>query len=763
MSNIDDVLSKYGAVEVPQDEKEMGNILAKYGATPVTESPKPVGKLEALMSGVASVFTLDHDDELQGLAGIVPTKEVESPYFSPREGMALQGKSPDFGAMMDMSKEDILNAYRKSRDAARTRKDQVIEERPGMFMTGAIGGGALVPAGAGVFKPVKGIADVVTMGALGASAGAIAGSGMSKADLTTLPENPQALEEYGEDIKSGAMLGGLTTGALSAAGKGAGAVGRYIKESESWQDFVDAVQRRSMGQKIVGKAGREETVESAVETAENVYKKLYNKEPGSLGLLQQKAKEIDTLIDSAQQNPELRVPILERGMATREELQKLVDSSSKPEVRKAAQELIETIERKVVGKEQIVGFKRMSEAVPEVSAMDKISKKREELLNRFKAEGVNPATESVKKTAAQQMQKAEELRKAGKLANEALEDLPTVPNFGTPEVVSDAQTGKRLVQMVDSDTGQSVNRAINDLDVSEISEISDEMNRRFYQFVDKGSGKSYRVPINEETLSKIKPVKGRAGGQTSLAPKDARDFRQSVQSFTPIKDPNTPQEVGGIATGFAQGLGDDMEKVIPGMKEANSAYSTVRKTLDRLGVGDNPDIIEAKEKITRKLQTLTKDSPTGQLSKVITSEIIDELSEVNPTLAVQIKDQLMDAAERISLADKSKGPGIVAGQTGSFTLRTGLESIPVYSGNMVGAGKKFLKDSAAQTPEALQTLASKILKRPAKEAQELARILYNASQQNNSKRKALLFGVMQNPKYRQIIEEDATVEEELGN
>ena len=148
--------------------------------------------LESGALGAAQGATLGAADEIEG--------GVRSGYD------VLTGNAP-------LSK--LVETYRDYRDKARTRYDQAYEDNPGVYTAGNIGGGvatAFIP-GLGFMNAAKGAGMLGKMYA-GAKGGAAAALGMSEADLTK--------GEFGraiDDVKTGALTGGIASGALHLGGK----------------------------------------------------------------------------------------------------------------------------------------------------------------------------------------------------------------------------------------------------------------------------------------------------------------------------------------------------------------------------------------------------------------------------------------------------------------------------------------------------------------------------------------------------------------
>ena len=107
--------------------------------------------------------------------------------------------------------KDLLKKYRHIRDKeVRPRYDNARQDNPKSYMTGEIGGSvatSFVP-GLGVLNAGKGSKLLTTIGK-GALSGGLAGAGASEADLTK-----GDVENFAEDVGSGAFYGGATSGVM---------------------------------------------------------------------------------------------------------------------------------------------------------------------------------------------------------------------------------------------------------------------------------------------------------------------------------------------------------------------------------------------------------------------------------------------------------------------------------------------------------------------------------------------------------------------
>jgi len=129
---------------------------------------------------------------------------------------AAQGGTMGFADEMEGAAKALFTnkTYHEGRDEARSRYQKAEDQNPKSFLVGQVGGGiatSLIP-GVGIAKG----AGLAAGAAKAALIGGVAGAGYSKTDPTKSPDD---LKHFAGDVGEGAAFGGVTQGALGAAGK----------------------------------------------------------------------------------------------------------------------------------------------------------------------------------------------------------------------------------------------------------------------------------------------------------------------------------------------------------------------------------------------------------------------------------------------------------------------------------------------------------------------------------------------------------------
>ena len=111
---------------------------------------------------------------------------------------------------------DFKDLYKKYRDEQRAYVDAAKEDNPLAFNAGSVGGvvgSAFVP-GLAALAPVKGATTAANIGRA-ATGGALTAAGLSDKDVTKGPEDAKG---FARELAGGAIVGGVTQGALSKLG-----------------------------------------------------------------------------------------------------------------------------------------------------------------------------------------------------------------------------------------------------------------------------------------------------------------------------------------------------------------------------------------------------------------------------------------------------------------------------------------------------------------------------------------------------------------
>lgn len=208
----------------------------------------PVSQGESALRGAAQGATFGFAPAIAGAAEAIPT--------------ALNAASGT-GSM-----QDILDAYRKARDASKTKFDAAEKANPKTFMAGSLAGGlapALLTGGASAEGSLaKGLASSLPVsaetaaGALtGAGYGALSGAGQAVS-------SGEGLEQGAKDVAANAAGGALLGGAASKLGQTLGAVPEALDSFGNKQAIEATGANKGMIKQMLGKDARASSYAASV-------------------------------------------------------------------------------------------------------------------------------------------------------------------------------------------------------------------------------------------------------------------------------------------------------------------------------------------------------------------------------------------------------------------------------------------------------------------------------------------------------------------
>jgi polyhydroxyalkanoate synthesis regulator phasin len=260
-----------------------------------TEAPldESMGQAQAALQGVSQGATFGFGDEIAG------------GFEAAGRALGLEGVGgpiTDIGIAGDewdptLSKEQLLQSYRKGLEAERGRNVQAQEEHPGTYMSGTLAGGVAGPGKfAKAYKYAKGLGTVgkaAVTGGIGAGTGAVAGFGMGEGGI----------ENRIESSKEGATIGAVTGPLVPLVGSGikaAKGVGSKIKSIPVIEDMIESFKRGKKGEVLATSAGRREAADLVSKKGGELFediKGLQDKVGGGIQKEIQKATESGAKVD----------------------------------------------------------------------------------------------------------------------------------------------------------------------------------------------------------------------------------------------------------------------------------------------------------------------------------------------------------------------------------------------------------------------------------------------------------------------------------
>jgi hypothetical protein len=694
--------------------------------TPFNEDVPEITPGKALAKGAQQGVSLGLSDELAGAAGALG-------YLS--------------GSSKTPSREELLDIYRQARDEERKTVELANKQQPVMSGVGNLAGGVLLPAGA--IAKVPGLLNKIKQGTrAGAIIGAVGGAGLSEAELTqpSIENVGEFARDVGMSTATGATLGAalpVAGAAISGVGSGVSKLAKMAKETRpidypitTFKTGVDE------GLNIATTEGRQELASQARKESKTLLNHL-NRMKG--GLSKQYTKVLSDL--------EAEGVNVESSNVLSNAINELDTMISNPkiddETLKEAKTLSEMFKNYLQGRETVVGYKPTKIPVDENAKRLQSLLEQKAKLNVSKEQPEAAAIEAVKKRVAEKgVGRQSEVDDA--LAKLGTEDKMSAPGFSPEEIVTDPNTGKRVVQVIDEQTQQPILKAFDDINTSDVSVTTDpDTGISFYKFQDMGSGKVYLKPISEaEQLStKIEPVIGRPGVDTKMTPAEAKEFVTKVRGKTKsdaLKEYDTKQ----IANDVAAAIDNKLNEIAP-LAKLDKNYKNVMESFDRLKLDPKNDSEEVMlDKLTSIFSDIEKATKSGDKAAAVMDDVFKRIEQVRPGMTAKYKPRLLDLSKKLQISNLSQQGSIAA--LGSKVLAGAG-----FAGQAVGKLNQSISKTSDNivnaTPEMIRDIISGIKTVNTKTAEELSNILQKIENKDKRGRQALIFGVMQNPSYRQLL------------
>lgn len=617
--------------------------------------------------------------------------EAESTLRGAEQGLAF-GFADELGGAMGAGLEGFTNAakqgrlpydselenlYAEYRDANRKRYKSAEEAHPNYFTAGAIGGGALVPAGA--FGKMGQLASKATLGekvakgiGMGVTAGGLQGAGSSEA--------PVMSGEFARDVYQGGKTGGLVGGGLpitGAAAKGVYDIGKSIA-SPITKGFKQGIR----GINLLG-----DDAERAIQTEIADYGK---------GL----SSEIqDTLNTLGKQKTDLIREAQESGMQ--------VDPTK----------IDEFINSRLGGD--------VKSNLPEVQ---------------------------------RELEQFREMLRTAKQGPMVERDTRQFYGDGKTQIgkFEDLFVQKKMEQMLAPGSSTSVPMEV-------IYEPTDVANKtmgviRQAMYDDMGNFAGYKKIasklMDSDEAAKFKDITEnvRAGGRDLSKPEELYQLYKDLKQKSSYGDYSfKSQEAQKATSGSVKDVQGLLRNSIDGLEATDAKIASLKRGASLLGMEDtvNVDKQQMMNKVIDLINRQEQVGATGAKARQQLAEFAIAIRAEHPGLAKSVESKIKDLGEQ-AIASKA-----VAGIVQPGVVST-IKRSAVAAGNVAG---QAVYKMAKLPPEALVARAQQIGAKGGKAAQELSRIIGSLPDKNERERNAILFGLMQNPAYRQYLNSDDNGEE----
>lgn len=732
-----------------------------------------VSRDSAFMRGAEEGLTLGFASEIG--SGLGAGMEV----LSGADLGPLGGPNPAFAPQPGENKLDqfrrLYGEYRKINDP---RYEIAAEEHPGPFTLGSIGGGLIAPIpglaqlgkapqGAGMLTNfMKGGSQLQGAAKAGLVGGTVIGAGMSPTNIITNPE--QDLPQFANDVIVGGEFGtGLGVampvmqGLANVTGQGLKATGQMVAKP-----FKEGFKYGSKGELLVGSEA-EGRVQSEITKFGKDLPKEFQKDLNEL------AKMRRQLIDEAQEAG-VQVNWQELDQQIEQALSRDIKTNL-PEVRQQLERFREVIKTAKLGPEvQRVRQIHMPKEGP--TQLGQFAQNFEMLKQANPAKSLGTTADDLQ-TQLEKFQ-AEQRAIPGKHQPYGEAELIYEPMQSPGQQLGVIRQPKFDEEGLNVGYNKISSKVVDENEIASLGEPemifqkTGEPNTvigivRQPQLNKQGKVIGYKeldsseLPIEEAAQLKTISETVRSGG---------RDLQKPEELFRLYKDlearaQTAHQDVQPLHNETAKGLKNLFRKTVPGTQELDDQIHTIKSGLEKLGIDETIKLDEkqAMERITNFVNQIESGGATGGKAKENLKDFLSQIAKVDPAKADRLKTQMSEMAEKAKFTKSRQLFGFYLPRP----LATPGEALRA-AGNITGLGVHKLSQKA---PEELMNMATKFKElrasfpdRYPKTAEFLSKELERAANATSERHKnAILFGTMQNPAYRKMLQESEEPQYELSD
>lgn len=254
-----------------------------------------------------------------------------------------------------------------------------------------------------------------------------------------------------------------------------------------------------------------------------------------------------------------------------------------------------------------------------------------------------------------------------------------------------------------------------------------------------------------------------------LSGKNAKDLDKILKSLQDvIPQENKTKAVKDIGLDLLGSLKAQTEELAPELKPTNKELSDTMALFERL-TGKSPteyvpgmDVAENAKMLDKVTNVLKKSETEPTKLSDITEGFLGAkgLKNYAPDVADYISKRSAEAAKDLELAQKASGDVKYLGER--------LQTMATKGGELAGTLAKKTKDAAVGTvkevtPDNMQQMALTAAEKFGETGKKLSNILLNTANKSKQERTAVMFGLMQTPEYRQMLNDLKPDNEEGGD
>lgn len=210
-------------------------------------------------------------------------------------------------------------------------------------------------------------------------------------------------------------------------------------------------------------------------------------------------------------------------------------------------------------------------------------------------------------------------------------------------------------------------------------------------------------------------------------------------------------EVQSAAKNTMQDINATLRQHIPDLEQVDQNIMRYNTALDQLPIEKGADPEEVRKKIATLILQSKDITPEAEHARRTLQNYFNKLKIADPQFAHTLESEMNDAAETISLtgaaSEKAYLPRPLARP----------QSWAAKFGNVSGYTLGYM------TPDMARNISAKLMTKGGQAASEVGRILSRVAEKDDRARNAVLFGLMQNPAYRNVLKDYMPDDSSISN
>lgn len=291
------------------------------------------------------------------------------------------------------------------------------------------------------------------------------------------------------------------------------------------------------------------------------------------------------------------------------------------------------------------------------------------------------------------------------------------------------------------------------------------------ELVETGYKKLASRLVNEEDIPGYK-LHTEVGRQN---PKDLTDIQVAEQLRLDLNEkgpyggaPYATKEISQLAGQTARGVRDLQRQTVPQLQKVDQGIQAYKEAAEALGIKDTMNLNEAQIR-DRLIGFINQEEKAGTQSIKVIEKLdpfIEAINKVNPRFAKELRDKISKMGSKIdainsvnqdiNLISMNSWLGIGRKFAPAATNLAGV-GVGIAERGIKNAGQAVVNMTVSRSPEWMIQRAQQLAQRSEPAAKELSRVLIESASKEERARNAIIFGIMQNPAFRKLLDDEGEV------